>query len=251
MDIQIASDLHLELEWNTRYFEQYPLVPSADILVLAGDIMILGDDFVEHHFWDRVSKDFKQVYFLPGNHEYYNGTDVACNISGIDIRHNVHLMNNDSVVIDDNMILFTTLWSNIPACLSGPMLSKGSDFKYIMYKGNTLSIEAYNKLNEEALLFLKSQLVEQCKNKIVVSHHVPLLELLPARLRESWGASLYFNRLDDILLDNNIHSWIYGHSHYSHDDSTIYGTKFYTNPFGYQANRQNPDFKLDKYIHVD
>lgn len=72
MDIQIVSDLHLELEWNTRHFEQYPLVPSADILVLAGDIMILGDDFVEHHFWDRVPKDFKQVYFLPGNHEYYN-----------------------------------------------------------------------------------------------------------------------------------------------------------------------------------
>lgn len=54
MDIQIASDLHLELEWNTRHFEQCPQIPYADILVLAGDIMILGDDFVEHHFWDWV-----------------------------------------------------------------------------------------------------------------------------------------------------------------------------------------------------
>ena len=251
MDIQIASDLHLELEWNTRRFEQCPLVPSADILVLAGDIMILGDDFVEHHFWDRVSKDFKKVYFLPGNLEYYNGTDVSCNISGIDISHNVHLINNDSVVVDDNVILFTTLWSNIPACLSGPMLSKGSDFKYIMYKGHTLSIDAYNKLNEEALLFLQFQLGGQCKNKIIVSHHVPLLELLPARLRESWSAVLYSNRLNDILRSNDIHSWIYGHSHYPHDDSIIYGIKFYTNPFGYQAGRQNPDFKLDKCIHID
>lgn len=58
---------------------------------------------------------------------------MSYNISGIDIRHNVHLINNDSVVIDDNMILFTTLWSNIPACLSGPMLSKDSDFKYIIW----------------------------------------------------------------------------------------------------------------------
>lgn len=107
-----------------------------------------------------------------------------------------------------------------------------------MYKGNTLSIEAYSKLNEEALLFLKSQLGGLCKSKIVVSHHAPLLGLLPDRLRNSWGTALYFNQLDDLLRTYDIHSWIYGHSHYPHDDSIIYGTKFYTNPFGYQANRQ-------------
>lgn len=252
MDIQIASDLHLELEWNTRYFEQCPLVPSADILVLAGDIMFLNKDFVEHRFWDRISKDFKQVYFVPGNHEYYDGADVSSNMSGLEIRHNVHLLNNDSVVVDDNnVIIFTTLWSNIPDCISGPMLSKASDFKYIMYRGDTLFIDAYNKLNEEALLFLQSQFGSKCKNKIVVSHHVPLFGLLPVRLRESWSASLYSNQLDRILQDNDIHTWIYGHSHYPHNDSTMYGTSFYTNPFGYQANRQNPCFRLDKYVHID
>lgn len=251
MDIQIASDLHLELEWNTRHFEQCPLIPSADILVLAGDIMFLDDGFAEHHFWDRVSKDFKQVYFLPGNHEYYNGTDVSNNITGLEIRHNVHLLNNDSVEVDENLIVFTTLWSNIPAHLSCPMLSKASDFRYILYKGDTLSIESYNELNEEALLFLKSQLSRPIRNKIIVSHHVPLLELLPARLHGSWGVSLYSNRLDGILRDNDIHTWVYGHSHYPHDDSTIYGTRFCTNPFGYQANRQNPCFRLDKCVHIE
>ena len=101
------------------------------------------------------------------------------------------------------------------------------------------------------MLFLHSQLGGLCKNKIVVSHHTPLWGLLPDRLRDSWGTALYFNQLDDLLCTYDIHSWIYSHSHYPHDDSIIYGIKFYTNPFGYQANRQNPDFKLDKCIHVD
>lgn len=72
MKIQYASDLHLEFGENSKWLKDNPLIPSADILVLAGDIGYLGDAIYRTHpFWDWASQNYKQVIVVPGNHELY------------------------------------------------------------------------------------------------------------------------------------------------------------------------------------
>lgn len=252
MNIQIASDLHLELKWNEKYFENNPLIPSADVLILAGDIMCFDVDrkFLEHPFWNRISCDFKQVYLLLGNHEYYGGIDVELFQGSFEIRNNIHLMNNITEVLDDNLFIFTTLWSSIPIKYRQVMSVHVNDFKYINRRGATLSVEDYNELHNLSLTFIKEQLCKDYKNKVLISHHVPLLQLLPERLRNLYAYSLYSNHLDDIIKSNNIHTWVYGHSHFFSSDCTFYNTSFCSNPFGYKKNKENPYFMHDKCIVI-
>ena len=47
MLIQFASDLHLEIPKNNRYFQQEKITPFADILILAGDTMYWDEDYMQ------------------------------------------------------------------------------------------------------------------------------------------------------------------------------------------------------------
>lgn len=77
MKFQICSDLHLEFPHNREWLQANPLIPKAEILIIAGDTYYLDRDFSKLDFINKVSKDFKKVYLIPGNHEYYGGYDVS------------------------------------------------------------------------------------------------------------------------------------------------------------------------------
>lgn len=71
------SDLHLEFQENSRYLRYNELPVTGDVLVLAGDIFYLKDKTAPvMNFWKWASKNYRQVLIVPGNHEYYNYSDV-------------------------------------------------------------------------------------------------------------------------------------------------------------------------------
>ena len=112
MKIQYCSDLHLEFKANSQFLEKFPLVPSADILILAGDITYMRKDFYEHSFFDFLSENWKQVFWIPGNHEFYCGKDInSYDFSKpIKIRENIFLVDNYSVIIEDIHFIFSLLY---------------------------------------------------------------------------------------------------------------------------------------------
>ena len=72
MRIQYCSDLHLEFETNNRYLINNPLAVNGDILILAGDIIPLHDEYFNNPFFSFIADNYKQVYWVPGNHEFYH-----------------------------------------------------------------------------------------------------------------------------------------------------------------------------------
>ena len=68
----------------------------ADILIIAGDTYYLNRNYAKLDFIKKISDEFKQVYLIPGNHEYYEGFDVASALEPfeLDIMSNVKMLNN-------------------------------------------------------------------------------------------------------------------------------------------------------------
>jgi len=235
MKLQVYSDLHIEFY---KYFPQ--ITCYADILVLAGDIGILTEpNYVE--FLQYISKKWKNIIYVPGNHEYYCDNDIAViKAQYLDIFStfdNIHYLDNMYVIIGegDNKIRFigSTLWSN-PDYIKGlcdfDKIKETRDGKLI-----PMSLETFKKMHQESIEYIKHTLEYDKSIKTVVVTHFPPISNGTTHPKYSYSAYInYFsNSLSKMNIPtNNICTWISGHTHYSHSFN-IDGCRFMSNQLGY------------------
>ena len=115
MKIALASDLHLEFgDIELKNTE------NADVLVLAGDICVLdhfryGNRYSTRYFefFERVSKEFPQVIYILGNHEFYDYEIVAAEAKVKEcLNHlpNIHILCDETYNLDGYTFIGGTLW---------------------------------------------------------------------------------------------------------------------------------------------
>lgn len=253
MKIQYASDLHLEFSENWSYLKQHPLKVTGDVLVLAGDVGYLGDDnYIKHPFWSWASENYRQVICGMGNHEFYKGYDIAAIDDGfcLEIRSNVHSYYNAVVEIDDIEFMISTLWARIPLNEAYYTEQVISDFRRILYKGETFSFVEFNSEHKRCLNFLK-QSVRNSKrdHKIVITHHVPSPLLQNPKFANSHANGAFIANMEEFIKESDIDFWIYGHSHYN-KDAVIGKTVCLSNQLGYVFGKEQSSFDSGKYIII-
>ena len=109
MKFQYCSDLHLEFPDNKEYILNNPIKPTADILILAGDIVPFAVMDKHNDFFDYISWNFKMTYWIPGNHEYYYHRVANSTALNTNIRENIFLVNNCVKEISGVNLIFSTL----------------------------------------------------------------------------------------------------------------------------------------------
>jgi len=257
-EIQYASDLHLEFPANREYINKNPLNPVADILILAGDTLVFENDDnnlineLYNDFLDYLSANFKQVYLLPGNHEFYNGFDInkTLDLFKISVRSNVTYVNNSSVVINNYKFIFSTLWSYLPSSFP---VRNFADFYNCRYQENSISIEGYNEAHEISKKYIESEIkINPRQHKIVmVTHHLPSFKLIAPKYMQSRLNKGFASLSESLIYQSNAVYWIYGHSHSNTDMKMIGQTKLVTNPLGYVHYKENDMFDRSKLILLD
>jgi DNA repair exonuclease SbcCD nuclease subunit len=235
MNIQYASDLHLERPENREEINKNPLIPSSDVLILAGDILEISPESLSSPFFDYLEKEFKQVFLIPGNHEFYEGFDIADSLPEMDleIRPNVRMINNKVIRIEDVDFIFSTLWSEITS-LSRDVIEYFSDFNYCHFGGKYLTPQSYTRAHKICLQFLKDSFKQKSNKRVVITHHLPSPLCLSDDFKYHHMNQLFYSDLTDLVKSSGAEYWIFGHSHINAAPVRIGSTTMLSNTLGYK-----------------
>lgn len=230
MKIAVMSDLHLE--WTPEWL---PMLPEIDVIVAAGDIYS-GTKAIE--WLKQVSRGIPVIYVL-GNHEAY-GFDRNANLTAckaLATGSNVHVLENESIIINGIRFLGSTLFTDFDLFGNGPLDSikaQGvvSDFKHVTVDGRPL--QAYDMVGwfNESKNWLGQELANAHTPTIVVTHYAPSIYSRDSRFSESWDVANYCNRLENMINYMGPNLWIHGHIH-DQKDYMIGDTRIVCNPKGY------------------
>ena len=252
MKIQYCSDMHLEFRENKKFFPKNPIQPTAEILVLAGDIIpfhLLNQQAV---LFDFVSDKFETVYWLPGNHEYYHSDlgDIK-NPLYEKIRENYFLVNNQIIQCKDVNLIFTTLWSTINPQNESNIQQSVADFSVIKIQGKRFTPAHFNGLHQNALPFFKTAFnTNGSKTNVVVSHHVPTLLNYPEQYKSSNINEAFAVELYGFIFNLNAAYWIFGHHHHNIPEFKIGNTIMLTNKLGYVQQQEQRGFITNSIINI-
>lgn len=235
---QLFSDIHLEFSKKS-----FPRIPKlANYLILAGDIgKINNPNFKD--FFDYCSNNWNKVFYVLGNHEYYHSNKPFNRLNEdyhIFIKQypNVFLLDNSHYDINPNLRLIgSTLWSN-PTTTEGFMdFKKILDVKEHINRKLEISIETFKRLHEESVVYLKSKILKNDKNLLVITHFPPSQKNTshPKYKNQSQSIKDYFasNIIDDLPKEHKIKGWLFGHTHFSTNIQLSNNIKLIANQMGY------------------
>lgn len=232
---QIASDLHLEFyNDNVDYDNILTCDDNTDYLILAGDICT--PDIRLEKFFTRISPKYKLIFYIAGNHEFYGGDIYATRtiIKNICNRYNnIKFLDNDIYIIDDTVIIGTTLWSHIPKDKYSVIKNSINDTIRIinMTENRGFNCDDMNIIFANNKKWLQDTISKYEDNVVVVvTHHLPSFQMIHSSFKNSNINNAFASDLEDLMEDVDI--WIAGHSHKS-VNMMINNTLCITNPRGY------------------
>ena len=291
MRIQYISDLHLEFgkprifgpSENTKDSENIE-DSSNCVLCLAGDI---GYPFtpVYEKFLINVSRYWKKIFLICGNHEFYSPSgsnlnqkssisEIKIKIGSILSEHNltnISFLDNSYEDYEDYRFVGTSLWSK----LDEKDVINNSLFINDFYKIHDLDItrkekdkrdhlkkvedkvKLYNSYHQECVEFLTSSPIQHSELPVVmITHHLPSYSLIDPKYMKSneskgskgpIGLNQYFASHLDHLIKSPIKVWVCGHTH-TRFEKRINDITVYCNPGGYPDENEGLD--MNKFIHL-
>jgi len=282
MKIRLVSDLHLE----HRYLSPplFDNAENADVLIMAGDIMVANvftkkdkyftdvkDSF--NKFLSHVSSQFGTVLWVLGNHEHYHG-DVSTTYDILKEAcspfSNIHVLEKETFILDDVTFIGGTCWTNFlnnnPDChqevgmllndyrqisnIESRVKSYWDEFKeQWIYTGGKLTTEYVYNDHLKFMEYAESELnkLKQDDRCVMITHHgMSLLSIHEKYKNDTMLNGGFVSDLSDFILNHpQIKFAVHGHVH-DPMDYLVGNTRIIANPMGYpnETYQHMDDYKL-------
>ena len=246
----IVSDLHID-QWSTDYNNPYPCGPiinkpfefnniNSEYLIIAGDISDSIDDSV--NFLNTISKHYKKILFVDGNHEHVNKYPLLYDTKYIQTlinNQNIHYLSNSPYIINNTAFIGCCGWWDYDNSNHQTIKENHNYFNnWINHFTIDDSIEFINnvtlKANKEyEYLDYNIEKLNQdtnINNIIIVTHTLPNINLCNELSNLDTGTHLN-TKLDKLLKYNKITHWIFGHTHETYNKK-VNNIQFICNPRG-------------------
>lgn len=248
MQIQIASDLHLDINNDITSILKQGSIPreilNSDqkqdtVLILCGDIC---DPLYWQQLFEILSPLWKHIIIVPGNHEFYgyyiSDTFELMRSSILDFS-NIHLLDQEDFTIEDITFLGATGWA--PTDLLLGIDRYVNDFTWIKdFRGN---VHRCQELHNQFLEWVKGKLdtLKDIKT-VLITHFGQYSVPQPIKfIGNPFNRYFVTGSLD--YMENNPELIIFGHTHSSTRRLTD-KIPIICNPRGYRFENWNYDSNL-------
>jgi DNA repair exonuclease SbcCD nuclease subunit len=261
MLFRVMSDIHNEFCREESVEDWAVPILAGDrksTLILAGDIGLLCKKQTWLGFLSQCSKQFRDVFIVGDNHEWYHGNIEKHSWQHAIAGQGLHNIHTGQLILEKEKIavIGTTLWTDFFGANPIAMfdVSQGlNDYRLIKVGAD------YHRLRPEYLLALhynqNKKLFKDIDHYtdlrykvIVVTHHHPSLQGIATGYRNDLLNAGYVSDLEKEVLSHKIDYWICGHCHTAMEYS-IGETGVICNPKGYPHENDN-GFDPFKTINV-
>ena len=218
MKIRILSDIHND-QYHHKYKKDFELPVLEDekdtILVIAGDLCELAKLDRNIPFIESLCKRFKFVFWVTGNHEYYDGTLDQI----IPTDEYLNLYSHELILPSEKLaIIGETLWTDFDK--RNPLLMIQAQLDFPDYdcifdnKGRRILPEKILSLHDvqRRILSAKCNYFKQLDYKvIIVTHHSPSFQSVDIKYKGNKYNGLYCSELEYLACKADY--WIHGHHH--------------------------------------
>jgi predicted phosphodiesterase len=239
MNFQIVSDIHIERDNNYHI----NIIKSAENIIIAGDLGNIEDFQKYTNFLISICRIYSNVFLVPGNNEFYTNNYYSYCFLNTKLNEfcktipNLFYLNGRCIEFKGIRIYGDIFWSNIPE------KNKNEHFLPIRENnGNYINSDWINTKHKLSLNNLMNHLGSQDNRKLlVITHYPPTFEnTMTSKHLLSKKRFFYANHLDYLLKKDNVHTWIYAHTHINSDFITKEGTRIVSNQYrgkGYVNNK--------------
>ena len=237
MRIQFVSDIHLELSPIKKLSEF--LKPSAPYLALCGDICAWYKKERLQTFLQYCSKHWMRVFYIAGNHEYYNLPrkhlkDVGGPRSMAQVEEwlrsecgkfpNVSFLQKEFVVLPEEncIVVGCTLWTEVCGFATKEAQQLMNDYRLIWSSAqgaNPVSVADLNAVHVDHLAWLQATLQQirmgaPGSRIIVLTHHLPTHRMISLKfMGNPLNSCFASSALERCAAAVKPQVWIFGHSH--------------------------------------